>query len=154
MGFLDWIVQHPYQVATLLLPVVIPLIIFQLLPLLVLIERRGAAFIQDRVGPNRAYIDVPGVMRMRAFGMLYTMTDLVKLLFKENFVPPFAFKSFYWLAPAIPVITGLLTPALIPWFAPIPYNEQGHDGLLNGTLISSPMGLMLNDTRQPAAVGG
>ena len=52
----NWIITNPYQVAGLLLPIVIPLVVFQILPLLVLIERRGAAFIQDRAGPNRAYI--------------------------------------------------------------------------------------------------
>ncbi|MBA2481947.1 MAG: NADH-quinone oxidoreductase subunit H [Planctomycetes bacterium] len=144
MFLFDWIQAHPYQTVGLILPIAIPLILFQVLPLLVLLERRGAAFIQDRVGPSRAYIPIPGTgLRIRAFGMLYNMTDLVKLLFKENFVPPFAFKSFYWLAPAIPVATGLLTPALLPWFAPIAYQDGSAIGVLPGTLITTSSGLLL-----------
>ena len=156
-----WPCQHPYQFVALLLPIIIPLAIFQILPLLVMIERRGAAFIQDRVGPNRASLHIgmksiksvsgifdgrSGGVRIRAFGIPYTMTDLIKLVFKENFVPPFVFKSFFWLAPAIPVMTGLLTPALIPWFGPIPYADSGIAsgyGWLHGTIITSSMGLLL-----------
>jgi NADH-quinone oxidoreductase subunit H len=138
-----WVYQHPYQTLALALPVVIPLALFQVLPLLVLMERRGAAFIQDRPGPSRAYIPLPG-MRLRAFGMIYNMTDLVKLLFKENFVPPFAFKTFYWIAPAIPVATGLLTPALIPWFSPMLYQDAaGTLQSVDGTLITTNSGLLM-----------
>ncbi|MBA3708397.1 MAG: NADH-quinone oxidoreductase subunit H [Planctomycetes bacterium] len=142
MDILHWITSHPYQTAGLILPIAIPLILFQVLPLLVLLERRGAAFIQDRVGPSRAYIPLPG-LRIRAFGMLYNATDLIKLLFKENFVPPFAYKSFYWLAPAIPVATGLLTPALLPWFSPILYQDGAGVSSLTGTLITTSSGLLL-----------
>jgi NADH-quinone oxidoreductase subunit H len=151
-----WIGVHPYYFVALLMPIVIPVAIFQILPLLVMIERRGAAFLQDRVGPNRAALYIQGNIagifdgrhggfRIRGFGIPYTMTDLVKLVFKENFVPPFVFKSFFWVAPAIPVITGLLTPALIPWFAPIPFTDgsTGAVGWLHGTIITTSMGLLL-----------
>jgi NADH-quinone oxidoreductase subunit H len=156
----QFIEAHPYQLIGLLLPLVIPLIVFQLLPLMVLIERRGAAFIQDRVGPNRAalyplsamsgnlaavFSGDKGGFRVRGFGIVFTLTDLVKLLFKENFVPSFAFKSFYWVAPCIPVITGLLATSLIPWFAPINYykGSGGMFGELFGTIITTPTGLLL-----------
>jgi NADH-quinone oxidoreductase subunit H len=101
------------------------LVPFSLVPVMILMERRGAAFIQDRPGPNRAYIPLPG-LRLRMFGMVHNFTDGIKLFFKESFIPPFVEKPFYVLAPAIPVITAVLTPALIPWFAPISY-QQGSD---------------------------
>jgi len=87
---------------------------------MILMERRGAAYIQDRPGPGRAAIQIGG-LRLRAFGMIHNLTDGVKLFFKESFVPPFANKWFYILAPAIPVITAVLTPALIPWFGPFSF---------------------------------
>ncbi len=96
------------------------LIPFMLVPLLILMERRGAAFIQDRPGPNRAAIPIFG-LRLRGFGLVHNLTDGIKLFFKESFVPPFAYKPFYLIAPAIPVMTAVLTPSLIPWFAPISY---------------------------------
>jgi len=95
------------------------LIPFALVPVMILLERRGAAFIQDRPGPSRAAIPLPGGLRIRGFGMVHNFTDGVKLFFKESLVPSFAYKPFYILAPAIPVVTAVLTPALIPWFGPI-----------------------------------
>jgi NADH-quinone oxidoreductase subunit H len=139
----SWLWLHMYLIITLALPALIPITLFQVLPLLVLLERRGASFIQDRVGPNRAFIPVPVIGRIRGFGIIYTMTDLVKGLFKENFTPPFAYKSFYWLAPAIPVATAVLTPALVPWFAPIVYQDGSGDHTLAGTLIPSSNGLLV-----------
>jgi len=93
---------------------------FALVPLMILMERRGAAYIQDRPGPGRAAIQIGG-LRLRAFGMIHNLTDGVKLFFKESFIPPFANKWFYVLAPGIPVVTAVLTPALIPWFGPFSY---------------------------------
>ena len=93
---------------------------FALVPLMILMERRGAAYIQDRPGPGRAAIQLGG-LRLRAFGMIHNLTDGVKLFFKESFIPPFANKWFYLLAPGIPVVTAVLTPALIPWFGPFSY---------------------------------
>lgn len=137
---IDWILANPYAVVGLLLPIVIPLVVFQILPLLVLIERRGAGFIQDRTGPNRAYIYIPVLgIKLRAFGMIYNATDAVKLLFKENFIPPFVHKGYYILAPGIPVITALLGLALIPWFAPIVHTA----GKLSGQLIDANSGILM-----------
>ncbi len=140
----DWILANPYAVAGLLLPIVIPLVVFQILPLLVLIERRGAAFIQDRAGPNRAYIYIPVLgVKLRAFGMIYNATDAVKLLFKENFIPPFVHKGWYLFAPGIPVITGLLGLALIPWFAPMSYVAGESLAVLSGQMIEANSGILL-----------
>lgn len=140
----NWVIANPYQVVGLLLPIVIPLVVFQILPLLVLIERRGAAFIQDRAGPNRAYIYIPVIgLKLRAFGMIYNATDAVKLLFKENFIPPFVHKGYYLLAPGIPVVTALLGLALIPWFGPIAYASAGSLGHLSGQLIEANSGILM-----------
>jgi NADH-quinone oxidoreductase subunit H len=136
----DWILSHPYQVVGLLLPIVIPLVVFQILPLLVLLERRGAGFIQDRAGPNRAYVYIPVLgIKLRAFGMIYNATDAIKCLFKENFIPPFVHKGFYLLSPGIPVITGLLGLALIPWFSPIIHAT----GRLSGQIVEANSGILM-----------
>jgi len=144
---MDFIQAHAalvYAIIGLALPIAMPLIIFQLVPLLVVVERRGAAFIQDRPGPNRAGFAVPFLgTKIRAFGIPYTMTDLVKLLFKEDFQPPFKVSRFYLLAPAIPVICALLTPAVIPWFATIPFLVDDKTNYLVGSMISSESGLLL-----------
>jgi len=87
------------------------------LPLLITGERRGASFIQDRLGPNRAAIPLFGGLRL--FGLVHNASDGVKLFFKESFVPAHAHKGWYLFAPMIPMIVAFLTPAVIPWFAPM-----------------------------------
>lgn len=68
-------------------------------------ERRIAAFIQNRVGPNR----------VGPFGLLQPIADVVKLLLKEDVTPIQGNKSLHALAPMIPVITALITIAVVPF---------------------------------------
>jgi NADH-quinone oxidoreductase subunit H len=76
-------------------------------PGLIWLERRLLALWQDRYGPNRA----------GPFGLLVVLADTLKLFFKEDWIPPFADKFVFVLAPAIVVITALLGFVVIP-FAP------------------------------------
>ena len=73
--------------------------------LLVWFERRLLGFWQDRYGPNRA----------GPFGVLQTVADAIKLLTKEDWIPPFADKPVFVLAPAVIVVTVLLAFAIIPF---------------------------------------
>jgi NADH-quinone oxidoreductase subunit H len=68
-------------------------------------ERRVAAFIQNRVGPNRV-----GPM-----GLLQPIADVLKLILKEDVTPVHSNKMLHTLAPMIPVVTALLTVAVIPF---------------------------------------
>jgi NADH-quinone oxidoreductase subunit H len=74
---------------------------------LIFVERRLLALWQDRYGPNRV-----GPM-----GLLQVLADMIKLFFKEDWVPPFADKAVFIMAPGIVMATILLTFAIIP-FAP------------------------------------
>lgn len=114
-----------------------------LIPLMIFLERKGAAVIQDRPGPNRAAIPIPGIGRIRGFGMVHNFSDVVKLLTKEQFIPERAHRAFYLLAPMIPVATAVLTPALIPWFAPFAY--RGAEGVVtvSGSIIEADSSLLL-----------
>jgi NADH-quinone oxidoreductase subunit H len=69
------------------------------------VERKVAAAIQDRVGPNRA----------GPFGLLQPAADAVKAFLKEDFTPGHVRKIYFWLAPAIVMIPPLLTVAIIPF---------------------------------------
>jgi NADH-quinone oxidoreductase subunit H len=69
------------------------------------VERRTAAFIQDRLGPNR----------VGWFGLLQPAADAIKAFLKEDFTPAQVRKAYYWLAPAIVMIPSLLTVAIIPF---------------------------------------
>jgi NADH-quinone oxidoreductase subunit H len=71
----------------------------------VLAERRIAAFIQDRLGPNR----------VGWFGLLQPVADGVKAFLKEDFTPGHVRKAYFWLAPMIVMIPSLLVLAVIPF---------------------------------------
>lgn len=68
-------------------------------------ERRIAAFIQNRVGPNRV-----GPM-----GLLQPIADVLKLILKEDITPTQGNKTIHAIAPMIPVATALMTVAVIPF---------------------------------------
>ena len=55
--------------------------------LLTLAERKWSAMMQDRIGPNRARIDLPGLATASLGGMPHVATDALKMLTKEDFVP-------------------------------------------------------------------
>jgi len=74
---------------------------------LIWVERRMLALWQDRYGPNRA----------GPFGLLIVAADSIKLFFKQDWVPPFSDKPVFVLAPAIVVVSVLLSFVVIP-FAP------------------------------------
>ncbi|HVG42575.1 MAG TPA: NADH-quinone oxidoreductase subunit NuoH [Chitinophagaceae bacterium] len=68
-------------------------------------ERKIAAFLQDRHGPNRA----------GPFGILQPMADGLKLFMKEEIIPTVSSKFLFILGHMLAMITALLTSAVIPW---------------------------------------
>ncbi|MDX5437284.1 MAG: NADH-quinone oxidoreductase subunit NuoH [Pontibacter sp.] len=74
---------------------------------LIWLERRMLALWQDRYGPNRA----------GPFGLFIVLADTLKLFFKEDWIPPFADKPVFVIAPAIVMASVLMAFVVIP-FAP------------------------------------
>ena len=68
-------------------------------------ERKIAAFLQDRRGPNRA----------GPFGLLQPVADGVKLFMKEEIIPTLSSKTLFVLGPFLAMITATMTSAVIPW---------------------------------------
>jgi NADH-quinone oxidoreductase subunit H len=75
---------------------------------LVWLERRLLGVWQDRFGPNR----------VGKFGLLQVLADMIKIFAKEDWIPPFADKPVFVIAPAIIIATVLLSFAIIP-FTPL-----------------------------------
>jgi NADH-quinone oxidoreductase subunit H len=90
--------------------VIIVGVLVALLPVsagLIWLERRLLALWQDRYGPNR----------VGPFGLLQVLADMIKIFSKEDWIPPFADKPVFVMAPAVIVVTVLLSFAIVP-FAP------------------------------------
>lgn len=68
-------------------------------------ERKIAAFMQDRIGPDRA----------GPFGILQPLADAVKMFMKEDFIPSQANKWLFIAGPCLSMLTALMTSAVIPW---------------------------------------
>jgi len=77
-------------------------------------ERKIAAFLQDRVGPDRA----------GPFGLLQPLADGVKMFMKEEIIPTNAEKGLFILGPSIMMMTACMTGVVIPW---------GNTLIINGT---------------------
>ncbi|HVA01180.1 MAG TPA: NADH-quinone oxidoreductase subunit NuoH [Terriglobia bacterium] len=72
---------------------------------LIWLERRLLALWQDRYGPNR----------VGPFGLLQVVADMIKIFFKEDWIPPFADKAVFVIAPAIVMVTVLMAFAVVPF---------------------------------------
>jgi NADH-quinone oxidoreductase subunit H len=74
---------------------------------LIWLERRLLALWQDRYGPNR----------VGPFGLLQVLADMIKIFTKEDWIPPFADKAVFVLAPGIIIVTVLMSFSVIPFAA-------------------------------------
>lgn len=84
------------------------------LPIIIHVERRGAGFIQRRLGPNR----------VGPFGLLQPLADVAKFMFKEEVHPTHVKPFFYSLAPIVALVAAILPLACIPVFGPIQFNGE------------------------------
>lgn len=93
---------------------------------LIWVERRLLGLWQDRYGPNRA----------GPFGLLQVLADVIKIFAKEDWIPPFADKPVFVLAPAVIMVCVLLSFAIVP-FAPGIVVSELNIGLLFFLAMSS-----------------
>src|SRR4051812_13594270 len=77
-------------------------------------ERKVAAFLQDRLGPNRA----------GPFGIFQPLADGVKMFMKEELIPDVSNKFLFLLGPSLAMLTCLMTGAVIPWGASLTIGGQ------------------------------
>jgi NADH-quinone oxidoreductase subunit H len=98
---MNWEVGSGLNIGVILLTVII------VAAMLIWVERRLLSLWQERLGPNR----------VGPFGLLQVVADMIKIFTKEDWVPPFADKFSFVLAPAIIMVAILLSFAVVP-FAP------------------------------------
>lgn len=81
------------------------------------LERKVAAFIQDRVGPDRA----------GPFGLLQPLADGIKFFMKEEIIPNVSNKTLFILGPCIAMVTALMAGVVIPWGGQITIGGNTYD---------------------------
>jgi NADH-quinone oxidoreductase subunit H len=74
-------------------------------PIMLFVERRGSALLQNRLGPNR----------IGPLGLFQSVLDVLKFIFKEDRAPGHVNKFYFSLAPIVTVIPALMTFAVIPF---------------------------------------
>lgn len=87
-------------------------------------ERKVAAFLQDRLGPNRA----------GPFGLFQPLADAVKMFLKEDFIPAQASKWLFIIGPCLSMLTALMASAVIPFGDSIKYD--GHTVAVQGIEVN------------------
>ena len=113
--------------------------------LLLWVERRQSAMMQDRMGPNRAAITLFG-KEIRVAGLLHSAADGIKMLWKEDFLPPKADKFLYHLAPLISLIPPLCLFVVIPFGPAVYWENRGRVfGLTQEVLENNPAYAALRD---------
>ncbi|MCH2532968.1 MAG: NADH-quinone oxidoreductase subunit H [Bdellovibrionales bacterium] len=85
------------------------LLMVQIVPLLVWVERRGSAFIQNRFGPNR----------VGPLGLTQLLADAVKFIFKEEFIPEKGRAFIFYAAPVVALLPATLAFVSLPLSAPV-----------------------------------
>jgi NADH-quinone oxidoreductase subunit H len=91
--------------STILLSLAIIHVPLVLAAFLIWLERRLLALWQERLGPNR----------VGPLGLLQPVADAVKIFTKEDWIPPFADRAVFVIAPAIVVVTVLMSFAVVPF---------------------------------------
>jgi NADH-quinone oxidoreductase subunit H len=109
-GFLEqWNLAWVSNLAILLLGFVMIIATF-----LTLAERKWSAMMQDRIGPNRATINLPGLRGRPLGGVFHVATDAIKMLFKEDFRPKIADPLLFSIAPILAFAPVLALFAVVP----------------------------------------
>ncbi len=95
-------------------------------------ERKVAAILQDRVGPNRA----------GPWGILQPLADGGKLFFKEEIIPNSSNKLLFILGPCLAMLTAMMTSAVIPWGDQIHFTLFGQDRYISLQIADINIGIL------------
>jgi NADH-quinone oxidoreductase subunit H len=104
----QFVSQSPQTASTLItvvMCVVVGVLLLQVVPIMVWLERRGSAVMQNRLGPNR----------LGPLGLFQGIADGIKMVFKEDLPPAHVAKFYYLAAPLASLIPAFMTFAVIPF---------------------------------------
>jgi NADH-quinone oxidoreductase subunit H len=95
-------------------------------------ERKVAAVMQDRRGPNRA----------GPFGILQPLADGLKLFMKEEIIPNTSNKFLFVLGPCLAMLTAMMTSAVIPWGGQVHFTLFGQDRYVDLQIADINIGIL------------
>ncbi len=113
---MSWSVIWPLLVAMGIVLAVVPVVGLYM----TFFERKIAAYIQDRLGPNR----------VGPKGILQAVADGIKIFLKEQLVPDHVFKKIYFVAPTIGLICAMLSIAVVPYGPAPPTPSQSFRAII------------------------
>src|SRR4051812_35201371 len=113
---LNWISTHipPW----VWIAIVAHLVVLGTVAYLILLERKVASWVQDRIGPNRTGLGfgiIPFLKDMKMFGLGQPLADGLKFIAKEDYRPKGADKILFTLAPLLMIIVIIVSIVTIPW---------------------------------------
>jgi NADH-quinone oxidoreductase subunit H len=108
--------EHWFTGASHLTNILFLILVFVMIiaTLLTMAERKWSAYIQDRVGPNRARINLPGLKNRALGGLPHILTDVLKMLTKEDFIPGTANRFLFNLGPILAFAPVFALFAVVP----------------------------------------
>ncbi|MBM3327605.1 MAG: NADH-quinone oxidoreductase subunit NuoH [Calditrichaeota bacterium] len=103
---MDWF----FIIAVVAKIIAIIAVVMGIATLLTWVERKQSAIMQDRLGANRA-----DILGLRIIGLFQPIADAIKMLTKEDYIPPFVNKTLHTLAPVLAFVPVLAMLAAIPF---------------------------------------
>ncbi|MGH7214784.1 MAG: NADH-quinone oxidoreductase subunit H, partial [Tepidisphaeraceae bacterium] len=85
---------------------------------MILLERKVASWVQDRIGPNRVGLGfgiIPFLKDMKMFGLGQPLADGLKFILKEDYRPKNADRVLFTIAPMVMIVVVIISIAVIPW---------------------------------------
>lgn len=113
-------------------------VVAMMLPLMIYMERKVCAYIQDRRGPNRA-----AILGIRAFGLVHLVADVLKLLMKEDVEPKASERFLFRLGPFLVMAAVLVIMSAIPFGEPVDLGRPwGYDVQIHFQIVNLNAGIL------------
>lgn len=121
---IQWLLgpQWGHAIGTIVANILI--FVMVLATLLTMAERKWSALMQNRVGPNRARLPIPGLKDKPLLGLPHIAADVLKMLTKEEIIPAMSSKGLYLLAPALAFGPAFVLYAVVPMSPTFPFLGQ------------------------------